>query len=83
MKKAEILKEMFSKCGDVIIVKLDNDGNRWRVCKKSLSGRMDWAKCKKILNKKGIEYDEGHDGYGMRMGRCIDFWFREEENNLN
>jgi len=76
MKKLEILKEMFIKCGDgvfLMIMSEVNEEDRFRICR--IDGRVNWVKCKKILNDNNISFDEGHDGYGMMIGRCIDFNF--------
>lgn len=77
--KLNELDEMFSKCGNgVFIMCMSNRGDkidRFRICRESwkLGSRVNWVKCKKILNKKGIEFVEGESGWGMRMSRCIDF----------
>lgn len=74
MKRLEVLKEMFVNCGDGVFVMRMDDKDRFRICR--VDGRVNWMKCKKILNKNGVVFIEGHDGYGMRMGRCIDFDFK-------
>jgi len=78
--KLNELDEMFSKCGNgVFIMCMSNRGDeidRFRICRGVWVGenrRVNWVKCKKILNKKGIEFVEGESGWGMRMSRCIDF----------
>lgn len=74
--KLNELNEMFSKCGNGIWIScMNNERNRFRISRESwkLGSRVDWIKCKKILNKKGIEFIEGDSGWGMRMSRCIDF----------
>lgn len=79
MKKEEVLKllkEMFVGCGDVVIYSMDNGGGNfeWRIKRNSnLGSKMNWSKCKKILNNKGISFVEGQDGYGWVIGRGIDF----------
>lgn len=74
MEKLEVLKEMFSNCGDGVFVMRMDDNDRFRICR--VNGRVNWVKCKKILNKNGIVFIEGHNGYGMMLGRCIDFNFK-------
>lgn len=74
----EVLKEMFSGCGDVMVYSMNNDDSevvfKWRICRKSeLGSRMNWSKCKKILGKKGISWIEGDSGYGLMVNRSIDF----------
>ena len=74
--KLNELDEMFSKCGNgIFIMCMDNEMSRFRICRESwkLGSRVNWVKCKKILNKKGIEFIEGESGWGMMMSRCIDF----------
>jgi hypothetical protein len=76
IEKLEKLKGMFNKCGNgVNIMCMDDNGNsRWRIYRfGDLGYRVNWVKCKKILDKEGIKYDEGESGWGMRMSRCIDF----------
>jgi hypothetical protein len=51
-----------------------DDKDRFRICR--VDGRVNWVKCKKILNDNNISFIEGHDGYGMMLGRCIDFDFK-------
>ena len=77
MKKLEVLREMFSKCGNGVRVMMMSDVNekdRFRIYR--YDGRVNWVKCKEILNKNSVSFIEGHDGYGMMMGRCIDFDFK-------
>lgn len=74
--KLNELNEVFNKCGNGVWIScMDNKIGRFRISRESwkLSSRVDWVKCKKILNKKGIEFIEGESGWGMRMSRCIDF----------
>ena len=81
MEKKEVLgvlKEMFKGCGDVKVYCMnDYDSEvvwKWRITRNGeLGSRMNWSKCKKILDKKGINWIEGEDGYGWMIGRCIDF----------
>ena len=40
-----------------------------------LGNRVNWVKCKKILNGNNINYSEGDSGWGMMLSRCIDFDF--------
>jgi len=74
MERLEMLRGMFSKCGDGIFIMRMDDKDRFRICR--VDGRVNWVKCKKILNDINISFIEGHDGYGMMMGRCIDFDFK-------
>ena len=74
MEKLEVLREMFRKCGSgVFVMKMSekNEKDRFRICR--VNGRVNWVKCKKILNDNNVSFIEGHDGYGMMLGRCIDF----------
>jgi len=74
MERLEMLREMFSKCGDgVFIMRMDNK-DKFRIRRNE--GRVNWVKCKKILNDVNISFIEGNNGYGMMMGRCIDFDFK-------
>lgn len=73
MKKLEVLNEMFSKCGDGVNVMCMNENKRFRINRKD--GRVNWVKCKEILKKNNISFIEGNNGYGMMLGRCIDFDF--------
>jgi hypothetical protein len=78
LKKYKVLDKMFSKCGDgvnVMCMSDDNDSiDRFRIYRHG--GRVNWVKCKEILRKNNInDFTEGHDGYGMWLGRCIDFDF--------
>ena len=76
-KKLEELNIIFSKCGNgVRIMCIDEEGDRWRIYRYFEDGsRVNWVKCKNILNKKGIEFIDGDSGNGKRMSRCIDFKF--------
>lgn len=74
MEKLEVLRGMFGKCGSgVFVMKMSekNEKDRFRICR--VNGRVNWVKCKKILNDNNVSFIEGHDGYGMMLGRCIDF----------
>ncbi len=74
LKKLEVLNEMFSKCGDGVNVMCMDENKRFRIYR--FDGRVNWVKCKEILKKNNINgFTEGHDGYGMMLGRCIDFDF--------
>lgn len=76
--KLNELNEMFSKCGNVFISCMDNEVGYFRISRMNWMGgssRVNWVKCKKILNKKGIEFSEGESGWGMRESRCIEFRF--------
>jgi hypothetical protein len=75
MNKLEMLKVMFSKCGNgVRVMCMDNKGDRWRIYRDGdLGSRVNWVKCKNILSKNGIEFIEGESGWGMVLSRCIDF----------
>ena len=79
MKKLEVLREMFSKCGNGVRVMRMSDVNekdRFRIYRKcDLGNRVNWVKCKKILNGNNINYSEGDSGWGMMLSRCIDFEF--------
>ena len=74
MERLEILKKMFSKCGNGVFIMRMDDEDRFRICR--VDGRVNWVKCKEILNKNEVVFIEAHDGYGMRLGRCIDFDFK-------
>ena len=77
MKELNELNEIFSKCGDgVMICNMDN--GRFRICRDGYGNgkRVNWVKCKKILDKINIKYDEGESGWGWMMSRCIDFNYR-------
>lgn len=83
IKRGNELRELFSKCGNgVLILCMDNEnvgGVRWRICrdyvwKKGM--KVNWVKCKEILNKRGIDFIEGESGWGMRESRCIDFNYK-------
>jgi hypothetical protein len=76
MERLEMLKEMFEGCGKgVFIMKMD-DNDTFRIMRSRFDGNVSWVKCKKVLNDKGITFTEGHDGYGIRNGRCIEFNFK-------
>jgi len=79
MKKLEVLNEMFSKCGSGVRVMRMSDVNekdRFRIYRNcDLGNRVNWVKCKKILNGNNINYSEGDSGWGMMLSRCIDFEF--------
>lgn len=73
------LMEMFDGCGDMDIIGMNNkDGEgKWRICRENFGiGRINWGKCKKILNKNGIKFIEGDNGYGKLNGRVIDFEYK-------
>jgi hypothetical protein len=76
MKESKLndLREMFSKCGNGVYISYMDNG-RWRISRGlcEVGSRVNWVKCKKILDKNKINYDEGHSGWGMQMSRCIDF----------
>ena len=65
-KKLEMLNEMFSKCGNgVRIMCMDDRGNRFRIYRGwELGSRVNWVKCKNILSKNGINFDECESGWG-------------------
>jgi hypothetical protein len=76
MKKLEKLKIMFNKCGNegLMVSCMDNEGNRWRISRSwNLGSRINWVKCKKVLEKSKIEFIEGESGWGVYLSRCIDF----------
>ena len=58
MKKLEVLNEMFSKCGSGVRVMRISDMNekdRFRIYRNcDLGNRVNWVKCKKILNENNI-----------------------------
>ena len=75
-----LLKEMFKDCGDVLIYSMNNSSDevifKWRIRRNwEVGSRMNWSKCKRILNKKGIKFIEGESGWGWRESRGIDFDF--------
>jgi hypothetical protein len=74
MERLEMLRGMFVKYGNGVFVMRMDDKDRFRICR--VNGRVNWVKCKKILNDNNISFIEGHDGYGMMLGRCIDFDFK-------
>lgn len=81
MKKETViqkLEEMFKGCGNgVMICNMNSIGDenfKWRICRSPEYGRkVNWVKCKKILDKEGIKWREGESGWGWRMSRGIDF----------
>ena len=79
MKKLEVLREMFSKCGNGVRVMMISDmgeKDRFRIYRDcDLGNRVNWVKCKKILNENNINFGEGDSGWGMMLSRCIDFEF--------
>lgn len=79
LEKLEELKLIFNNCGNGIafcFMGEYNGKNRFRICRDHKDGsRVNWVKCKKILSKNNIDFDEGHSGWGMRMSRMIDFYF--------
>lgn len=79
MEKLEVLREMFSKCGNgVRVMRMSDEGekDRFRIYRNcDLGNRVNWVKCKKILNENNINFGEGHSGWGMMLSRCIDFDF--------
>jgi hypothetical protein len=82
-EKLNELDLMFNNCGNgVEIYYMGEWGkvNSFRVSRNcKIGSRVNWVKCKNILNKKNIKFNEGHSGWGMRMSRCIDMYFNINE----
>lgn len=65
------IKELFKGCGDVMICCIDANQGYYKLYRDSdLGCRMNWVKCKKIMDNQGFKYYDGTDGYT----RCIGFW---------
>ncbi len=65
------IKELFKGCGDVMVHCIDANQGYYKLYRDSdLGCRVNWSKCKKILDNQGFEYSDGTDGYT----RCIAFW---------
>jgi hypothetical protein len=85
MKKEEIEKKlneldlMFNNCGNGVKIYYMGEWGEvdsFRISRDvGIGSRVNWVKCKNILNKNNIKFDEGHSGWGMRMSRCIDMYF--------
>ena len=70
---------MFNNCGNgVEICYMDKRGgvDSFRIYRDyKIGSRVNWVKCKNILNKNNIRFVEGESGWGMMMSRCIDMYF--------
>jgi hypothetical protein len=83
IKKLEELNVMFNNCGNGLeLCYMGSWGGKesfriYRDCE--IRSRVNWVKCKKILSKNNIEFNEGHSGWGMIMSRNIDMYFDESE----
>jgi hypothetical protein len=85
MKKEEIEKKlneldlMFNNCGNGVEIYYMGEWGEvdsFRISRDGeIGSRVNWVKCKNILNKNNIKFNEGHSGWGMRMSRCIDMYF--------
>jgi hypothetical protein len=79
VEKLNELKLMFNNCGNGLeMCYMGEWGGKmsFRIYRDyKIGSRVNWAKCKKILSKKGIEFTEGESGWGMRMSRNINMYF--------
>jgi hypothetical protein len=79
VEKLNELKLMFNNCGNGLEMCYMGEGGgemSFRICRNyKIGSRVNWAKCKKILSKNNIKFNEGHSGWGMMMSRCIDMYF--------
>jgi hypothetical protein len=69
MNKIKLI-ELLSECGNVIFI--DMRSNVLRVKNRGeLGDRVNWVKCKKILDNNNINYIDGNNGYN----RVIDLFY--------
>ena len=81
IEKLEDLELMFKNCGNGIEFSFMGEfggKNCFRIYRDyKIGSRVNWVKCKKILNKNNIDFMEGHSGWGMMMSRNINICFNK------